>query len=114
MKGGDDKKPCCVAETLLRVFVTLNGSPCMGGTNLARTIERLSEAQHALRLMDNTCEHLFLSGRAGTGKSALLRHFRDTRPSANNHLTSRMVTDSLGADAGEVVTHEPCLPHKRT
>jgi hypothetical protein len=25
-----------------------------------------------------------------------------------------MVTDSLGADPGEVVTHEPCIPRERT
>jgi ABC-type phosphate/phosphonate transport system ATPase subunit len=73
-----------VAETLLSVFVTLNGSPCMSGTNLVRTIELSSEAQHALHLMDDTHEHIFLTGRAGTGKSTLLRHFRDTRPYTNN------------------------------
>lgn len=35
------------------------------------------EMAHALDLMENTNEHIFLTGRAGTGKSTLLRLFRD-------------------------------------
>ncbi|PKI91498.1 helicase [Actinomycetales bacterium SN12] len=36
----------------------------------------LSEEQHALfRLIEDTDEHVFITGRAGTGKSTLLQHF---------------------------------------
>ncbi|MFA6132179.1 MAG: AAA family ATPase [Patescibacteria group bacterium] len=33
---------------------------------------------HALDIMENTKRPVFITGRAGTGKSTLLRHFRDT------------------------------------
>lgn len=36
------------------------------------------EMRDALRLMNETSEHLFLTGEAGTGKSTLLRYFRHT------------------------------------
>lgn len=42
------------------------------------TIEFDPIAQEALRLMEDTTEHIFLTGRAGTGKSTLLEHFRET------------------------------------
>ena len=32
--------------------------------------------QHALNLLENSSEHLFITGRAGTGKSTLLTHFK--------------------------------------
>jgi ATP-dependent DNA helicase PIF1 len=41
-------------------------------------IELTPEAQAALRLFENSQQHVFLTGRAGTGKSTLLRHFRST------------------------------------
>ncbi len=36
-----------------------------------------AEFEHALELMENTNEHVFITGRAGTGKSTLLRYFRN-------------------------------------
>jgi ATP-dependent exoDNAse (exonuclease V) alpha subunit len=36
------------------------------------------EAQAALALFEDTKQHVFLTGRAGTGKSTLLQHFRST------------------------------------
>ncbi|GAB4406140.1 MAG: hypothetical protein OHK0032_00960 [Thermodesulfovibrionales bacterium] len=33
---------------------------------------------HALRIMEETDENVFITGRAGTGKSTLLQHFRNT------------------------------------
>lgn len=36
------------------------------------------EFAKALDLMENSQQHLFITGRAGTGKSTLLRHFRST------------------------------------
>ncbi|MEZ4884358.1 MAG: DEAD/DEAH box helicase [Chitinophagales bacterium] len=41
-------------------------------------IEFNKEFEQALNLMENTDEHVFLTGRAGTGKSTLLQHFRQT------------------------------------
>src|SRR5579872_2851309 len=37
-----------------------------------------SEQQALLDVMEETHQHLFITGRAGTGKSVLLRHFRET------------------------------------
>jgi ATP-dependent exoDNAse (exonuclease V) alpha subunit len=42
------------------------------------TIELAPEAQAALQLFEDSQQHVFLTGRAGTGKSTLLRHFRST------------------------------------
>jgi ATP-dependent exoDNAse (exonuclease V) alpha subunit len=42
------------------------------------TIELTPEAQAVLQLWEHTRQHVFLSGRAGTGKSTLLQHFRVT------------------------------------
>ena len=42
------------------------------------SIELTSEARAALKLFEATQQHVFLTGRAGTGKSTLLRHFRST------------------------------------
>lgn len=41
-------------------------------------IELTAEAQAALQLFEETQQHVFLTGRAGTGKSTLLQHFRST------------------------------------
>lgn len=41
-------------------------------------IELTPEAQTVLRLCEDTSQHVFLTGRAGTGKSTLLQHFRST------------------------------------
>jgi ATP-dependent DNA helicase PIF1 len=41
-------------------------------------IELTPEAGAALTLFEETQQHVFLTGRAGTGKSTLLRHFRGT------------------------------------
>jgi ATP-dependent DNA helicase PIF1 len=41
-------------------------------------IELTPEAQAVLQLFENSQQHVFLTGRAGTGKSTLLRHFRST------------------------------------
>jgi ABC-type lipoprotein export system ATPase subunit len=35
-------------------------------------------ALHALEIMEYTDKHIFLTGKAGTGKSTLLMHFLDT------------------------------------
>lgn len=39
-------------------------------------IELTTEARAALHLFEDTKQHVFLTGRAGTGKSTLLQHFR--------------------------------------
>ena len=36
------------------------------------------EQQALLKIMENTGQHLFVTGRAGAGKSVLLREFRET------------------------------------
>ena len=41
-------------------------------------IELTPEAQAVLQLWEHTRQHVFLTGRAGTGKSTLLQHFRTT------------------------------------
>ena len=41
-------------------------------------IELTPEAQAVLQLWEHTQQHIFLTGRAGTGKSTLLQHFRTT------------------------------------
>jgi ATP-dependent exoDNAse (exonuclease V) alpha subunit len=41
-------------------------------------IELTPEAQAVLQLWEHTRQHVFLTGRAGTGKSTLLQHFRAT------------------------------------
>jgi ATP-dependent DNA helicase PIF1 len=41
-------------------------------------IEMTDELARALDLMENTNKHIFITGKAGTGKSTLLRYFRDT------------------------------------
>src|SRR3989344_391177 len=43
-----------------------------------KNIEISEELKKALHLMENTKENIFLTGRAGTGKSTLLQYFRDT------------------------------------
>ena len=44
----------------------------------ANTEIKLSNEQQALfQVMENTRQHLFITGRAGAGKSVLLRHFRE-------------------------------------
>jgi ATP-dependent DNA helicase PIF1 len=42
------------------------------------TIEINPQFRRALDLMDGTARHLFITGKAGTGKSTLLEHFRAT------------------------------------
>jgi ATP-dependent DNA helicase PIF1 len=37
-----------------------------------------AEQQYLLKVMEETHQHLFITGRAGAGKSVLLRHFRET------------------------------------
>ena len=48
-------------------------------TTLNHTTEiTLSAEQKAVfEIMEGTSQHLFITGRAGTGKSVLLRHFRE-------------------------------------
>jgi len=41
------------------------------------TLDLNPEFQHALELMENTALNLFITGRAGTGKSTLLNYFRE-------------------------------------
>lgn len=43
---------------------------------LPENFEITPEFAHAFDLMENTREHLFITGRAGTGKSTLLQYFR--------------------------------------
>ncbi len=43
---------------------------------MAEKIEISPEFQEALNLMENTQNHVFITGRAGTGKSTLLQYFR--------------------------------------
>lgn len=40
-----------------------------------KTIELTDEFKEALAVMENTREHVFITGKAGTGKSTLLKHF---------------------------------------
>ncbi|ETW96863.1 MAG: hypothetical protein ETSY1_24910 [Candidatus Entotheonella factor] len=47
------------------------------GANPKPSIELTPEASAALKLFEETAQHVFLTGRAGTGKSTLLQHFRD-------------------------------------
>jgi len=42
------------------------------------TLEFTEPFERALRLMEDTRRHVFVTGRAGTGKSTLLQHFRGT------------------------------------
>ncbi|MEK7158602.1 MAG: AAA family ATPase, partial [Patescibacteria group bacterium] len=42
-----------------------------------QSIELNDRFRHALELMENTSTSLFVTGRAGTGKSTLLSYFRD-------------------------------------
>ncbi len=57
------------------------------------SLEINEKFQHALDVMENTNKHVFLTGRAGTGKSTLLTYFRGT--SHKNHV----VLASTGAAA---------------
>lgn len=41
----------------------------------SRTLDINDRFRHALQLMENTNENLFITGKAGTGKSTLLHHF---------------------------------------
>ncbi|HEX9902076.1 MAG TPA: hypothetical protein VGB72_04350, partial [Acidobacteriota bacterium] len=41
-------------------------------------IEINDKFRQALDLMEHTDRHVFITGRAGTGKSTLLEYFRDT------------------------------------
>src|SRR5271157_5525232 len=41
-------------------------------------IELNAEFKQALELMENSCKSVFITGRAGTGKSTLLTHFCET------------------------------------
>ncbi len=51
----------------------------MGKDNYTRPIVELShEGEQVLRLMEETRYNIFLTGRAGTGKSTLLRYFKAT------------------------------------
>lgn len=49
-----------------------------GKLKLRTRLDFSREAKEALRVMEETRESLFLTGRAGTGKSTLLQHFRQT------------------------------------
>src|SRR5919198_1670092 len=57
-------------------------SPAQQSASHARTaspaIELTPEAHAVLHLWEHTRQHVFLTGRAGTGKSTLLQHFRTT------------------------------------
>src|SRR5499425_3622026 len=57
-------------------------SPAQPSASDARTaspaIELTPEAQAVLQLWEHTRQHVLLTGRAGTGKSTLLQHFRTT------------------------------------
>ncbi len=57
------------------------------------SLEINEQFQHALDVMENTSKHVFLTGKAGTGKSTLLTYFRGT--SHKNHV----VLASTGAAA---------------
>ncbi|MBI2891624.1 MAG: AAA family ATPase [Nitrospirae bacterium] len=48
----------------------------MGHAAIPSTIEHTPEWDRALDLIENSRRHLFVTGRAGTGKSTLLQHFR--------------------------------------
>jgi len=45
-------------------------------TEIPDDFEFNEEFQHAFNLMENTKEHIFITGKAGTGKSTLLQYFR--------------------------------------
>src|SRR5262244_2083679 len=57
-------------------------APAQQSASHARTaspaIELTPEAHTVLELWEHTRQHVFLTGRAGTGKSTLLQHFRAT------------------------------------
>src|SRR5512143_831790 len=42
---------------------------------MSENLEQTEEFKRALALMEAAEEHVFITGRAGTGKSTLLRHF---------------------------------------
>ncbi len=44
----------------------------------APRIELNDQFKQALEIMENTSRSVFVTGRAGTGKSTLLTHFRET------------------------------------
>ena len=41
-------------------------------------LEETEEFKQAIALMEAADQHIFITGRAGTGKSTLLRHFMET------------------------------------
>lgn len=49
----------------------------MADSNKSPRIEINEQFKEALRLMNDTDQHVFVTGRAGTGKSTLLQYFRD-------------------------------------
>jgi len=53
-------------------------TPQLGRRVDARGIELNAEFQRALHLLERTRKHVLVTGRAGTGKSTLLRYFLDT------------------------------------
>ena len=50
----------------------------VGDERQASQVDFTPESADALRLMEDTRAHVCITGRAGTGKSTLLRYFRDT------------------------------------
>ena len=51
----------------------------MSNTKYTQTqIELNDQFRRALEIMENTGQNIFITGRAGTGKSTLLEYFRNT------------------------------------
>jgi len=47
--------------------------------------EMTSDLSRAFDLMENTNEHLYITGKAGTGKSTLLQYFKQKNREENRH-----------------------------
>src|SRR5574341_2342248 len=68
-----------IAEVLTMPRVSSPVQQSTGGAQMASpAIELTPEAHTVLQLWEHTRQHVFLTGRAGTGKSTLLQHFRTT------------------------------------
>lgn len=53
-------------------------TPTHTAENIPSNIDLSEQFLHALHIMEETDKNVFITGRAGTGKSTLLQHFRDT------------------------------------
>ncbi len=87
------QKPNIFMNTHIKANYTLYNQFSKYARVGAMSLEINEKFQHALDVMEKTNKHVFLTGRAGTGKSTLLTYFRGT--SHKNHV----VLASTGAAA---------------